>query len=461
MVFQKGIGFVLLPLYTTYLSPTDYGIQAVVTSIASFLSMLLALDIDSAARRFYFKYNEDKEKARSMYGTAAVVIIINSFFWGGLIILLHNYILSPILGEVSFYPYVLLGLLYVLVNPLYLLYQSYLQTIQDGVTYGVNAFIYIIIQIGLNVLLLVVFNLGVLAILYSQLIVAVLFFIYVAIRFLPTLKIGIDKVFLKEALKYSLPIIPHTLANWSNDTLDKLFVNKIRSAADTGIFGLAQQYSSVVSIASNAINQAYFPWFMQKSDKGEFGIIKKVSLASSLFVCVLASFFALFSKEILDIMISNPEYSGVYLLIPFLVFAYVYKTFYLYFVDVLFLKDTKVIFTITWTTVAFSICANLVLIPFMGIIGAAIACTLTFVVKSIMALIISSVRNKQIRFNWMMMYSYATICFGGVLLIMYVTKDMSLLSGVFIKLVFLISIVLFAYLLNKDMSNSLMNLIRK
>ena len=461
MVVQKGIGFFLLPLYTAFLTPADYGIQAVVTSISSFLSMLLALDIDSAARRFYFKYNEDKEKAKSMYGTAAVVIIINSFFFGGLFILLHNLVLTPILGEVSFYPYVFLGLLYVLVNPLYLLYQSYLQTIQDGATYGINAFLYILVQVGLNIVLLVVFKLGVLAILYSQLIVAVIFFIYVAIRFLPTLKLGIDRVFLKEALRYSLPIIPHTLANWSNDTLDKLFVNKIRSAADTGIFGLAQQYSSVVGIASNAINQAYLPWFIKKSDNREFAVISSVSYASSLLVCLFASFFALFSKEILSIMISNPQYGDVYLLVPYIVFAYVFKSLYYYYVDVLYLKDTKIIFTITWTTVFFSIVANLALIPLFGIIGAAMACMLTFIVKSLMALIISSNRNKEIRFKWRSMYMFSFISFVGVLVITEFTSLFSTISVILLKCGFLVILALSIFLFNKGLFLNIRKMIKE
>lgn len=419
MIFQKGIGFVLLPLYTSYLSPTDYGIQAVVVSISSFLSMLLAFDIDSAARRYYYIYNEDKNKAKTMYGTAAIVILLNSFLLGGITILLHNVIITPFLGEVDFYPYVFLGLLFVLVNPLYLLYQSYLQTIQDGVTYGINSFIYTALYICINILLLVYFKLGVLSILYSQLIVAVVFFIYVSIRFLPTLKLGIDKPFLKEALKYSLPLIPHTLANWSNDTLDKLIVNKIRNAADTGIFGLAQQYSSVVSIASNAVNQAYLPWFMKQADKNEYQLIKDVAWVSFTIICLFATFFSLYAKEILGLMISNPQYDDVYILVPYLVFAYVFKTIYFYFVDVLYLKDTKVIFTITWTTVLFGIGANLILIPKIGIIGAAIACTITFFVKSVMALLISSQRNKKIRFDWVKMYLLAITCFAIVLYIIY------------------------------------------
>lgn len=459
MAFQKGLGFFLLPLYTAYLTPTDYGIQAVVTSVSSFLSMFLAFGMDSAARRFYYKYNEDKEKAKIMYGTAATVIIFNSFLLGGLMILFHGFILNPILGEISFYPYVLLGLLYVLVNPLYLLYQSYLQTIQDGVTFGINAFLYILVQVGLNILLLVVFDLGVLAILYSQLIVAVIFFIYVTARFLPFLILGVDRPFLKEALLYSLPVLPHTLANWSNDTLDKLLVNKIRSAADTGIYGLSQQYSGVVSTVSDAINQAYLPWFMRKADNREFLIIKKTSFLGSLLICLFASFFSLFSKEILAIMIVNPQYADVYMLIPYLIFAYVFKSFYYYFVNVLFLEDTKVIFTITWTTVLFGIGANLILIPVFGIIGSAIACTLTFFVKSIMALIVSSARNKGIRFYWKKMYLFAAIAFSGVLVITYFTSVLTPLNVILIKVGFLMFLLLCTFVFNRNLLGSLKNMI--
>ena len=57
MVLQKGISFFLMPLYTAFLSPVDYGILGVVSSISSFLSVFISLGLETAAARFYYKNN--------------------------------------------------------------------------------------------------------------------------------------------------------------------------------------------------------------------------------------------------------------------------------------------------------------------------------------------------------------------------------------------------------------------
>ena len=108
-------------------------------------------------------------------------------------------------------------------------------------------------------------------------------------------------------------------------------------------------------------------------------------------------------------MISNPAYDGVWKIVPCIVFAYVFQSIYFFFVNVLFLKDTRLIFTITIMSVVVNIGLNLLLIPELGFVGGAIACILTYFVKSIMALIISSIKNKEIRFHWLLMYAIAFI----------------------------------------------------
>jgi O-antigen/teichoic acid export membrane protein len=319
----------------------------------------------------------------------------------------HKWLIEPFVGDISFYPFVLLGIIYVIVNPIYLLYQNYLNTKQDGLAYGLNSIANTFLYIGLVVLFLVKFNMGVLGVLLAHLIVAVVFFIYVAVCFLRKLYLKWNSHTMKEAFKYSLPLLPHTLANWSNGTIDKLLVNDIRSTADTGIYGLGQQYAGVMSITANAINQAYVPWFYQKVDSNELHLVRHSANALVALVCILAVILTFFSKELLSLMISNPAYYDVYTIIPYLVFAFVFQFIYFFFVNILFLKDTGVIFVITALTVLFNVGLNLSLIPKYGIIGAAVACTVTYFLKSVFALIVSLYRNKVIRFNWAYMYLLA------------------------------------------------------
>lgn len=411
MVLQKGISFFLMPLYTAFLSPADYGILGVVSSISSFLAVFISLGLETAAARFYYKNNKDEVFAKKVYGNVALVILANSLLWGSMFIGGHKWIVDPIVGDIEFFPYVLIGILNVIVTPMYLLYQSYLQTRQDAAHYGINSLLCFILQVTLTVLSLTVFKLGVLGVLISQLVTALVFFIYVIVVFLRKQTLVIERPILKDCFKYSLPLLPHTLANWSNGTLDKLLVNGIRSQSDAGMYNVGQQYGSVMSIVANAVNNAYVPWFYEKVNEGKHGLkrIVQTAYASICLVSLIAIALSLFAKEIFGIMISNPEYDGVWKIIPCIVFAYVFQSIYFFFVNVLFLKDTQVIFTITMTSVAVNIGLNLLLIPEWGFVGGAVACLITYFTKSVMALIVSTVKNKDIRFNWFLMYVTAFI----------------------------------------------------
>lgn len=406
MVLQKGISFFLMPLYTTFLSPADYGILGVVSSISSFLSVFITLGLESAAARFYYKYNKEAGYAKRVYGNVAIVILANSFLWGSVFIGGHKWLVDPIVGDIDFFPYVFIGILNVIVTPMYLLYQSYLQTKQEAAHYGINSLLFFLLQVALTVLSLTVFKLGVFGVLLSQLITASIFFIYVAFSFLRKQSIKLESPILKVCFKYSLPLLPHALANWSNGTLDKLLVNGIRSQADAGMYNVGQQYGSVMSIIANAINNAYVPWFYEKVNDGRQGIKRIVQTADATIcmVSLIAIAMSLFAEEIFGIMISNPAYDGVWKIVPCIVFAYVFQSVYFFFVNVLFLKDTKVIFSITMTALVVNVGLNLLLIPEWGFIGGAVACLLTYFTKSVMALIVSTIKNKKIRFNWLLIY---------------------------------------------------------
>ena len=458
-ILQRCVSFFLLPLYTSYLTPADYGITGVVTSISSLLAIFTTLGLDSAGGRFYYKYNGEPEYVRRLYGTIGLVVIINSIVFGGLFIVLHKWIIDPLIGEIDFYPYVLLGLLNVMVTPLYLLFQGYLQTIQNGVKYGINAMLNFLLHVGLTIVLVVVFRMGALGVLLAQLITAIVFFFYVLFAFFRYQKVSIDHGIVMESTKYALPLLPHTLANWSNGTIDKLLVNGIRTETDAGLYNLGRQYSSVPTTISIAINSAYVPWFYEHANdvKKNLPQIRRMSEMITWVMCFIAIVMSLFAQEVLDIMISNPSYDGVWRVIPFLICGIIFNSIYFFYVNVLFLKDTVVIFTITVASIVVNVGLNLWFIPIFGYLGCGLASMLTYFIKSIFAVYISMKRNKEIRFRTGYLYTIgilsSVVCLSALL-----WGRLSLMIGLSIKAAIIIVLAVIIYMTYKT---EIMNIINK
>lgn len=461
-VLQKGISFLLLPIYTLYMMPADYGILGVSVSVASFLSIFMTLSLGAAAGRFYYKRKDDEKYIQRLYGTLVTIVLLNSILMGGAFIALHRWIIDPFLGNIDFIPYVLLSLLTAMVSPLYLYFQEYLQTIQDGVYYSVNSIICFVIQVGLSVFFLAVFKWGVLGVLSANLITAIIFFFYALIVFSKRFKWGIDKDIAKDSFNYALPLVPHQLAAWSNGTIDKLIVNGLKSETDAGLYNLGQQYSSVMGIVTNSINHAYVPWFFDKVNYGEEGrkMIKKVA---ELLICIItfvAIAMSLFGKELLDLMISNPEYDGVWMMIPLLVTGYLFQGLYFFYVNILYLNHPQNVFTITLTTMAINIGLNFLLIPIWGCMGSALVFAITFLIQSIITLIISMKKEKEVRYNWTSMY---VICFLGVLFSMpaLLLGSMGLFAGIGVKTAILAVFAAIIFFRYKDEFELLKTLIHK
>ena len=442
-VLQKGISFFLLPVYTAFLSPGDYGVIGVVGSVSAFLSVLLTLGIGGAMSRFYYKSSDD-EYRRNLYGTIAIVIFGNCTFWGTLFILGHTVLVDPFIGKISFYPYVFIGLLNSIFTPIYLFYQNYLQTSQQAEKYGVISILFFLLNISLILISLCVLHWGVLGVLLANLTTSIVFFLYVLITFLPKLILKFNNQIFKGWAKYTLPLLPHSLANWSNGMLDRLLVNGIKSQVDAGLYNLGQQYGSVVSSIALGINQAYVPWFFERISNGRDGRkdIRLLGEVASWGISLIGLVLAIFAKEILGVMIHNPAYSQVWTIIPCIVFAYVFQSLYYFFVNVLFIKDTKYVFIITMLTVAINIGLNLLLIPRYGFMGCAGACVVTYFVKSIIALIASHLCNKEISFNWISMYLSSLFAFAISLTPLWMS-NISMMNALIIKTLLCFSFFLY------------------
>lgn len=404
-ILQKAIMFFLLPLYTAFLTPEDFGVLNVVLSISAFLSVLFLISLNSAAMRFHYNHPDDNLKIKKLWGTLTTFVILNSVVLGAVFIFLHRFILDPFAKDIEFYPFVFLGILYTILSPLYLFYQNYLQTKQIGLYYGINMTLNFLLNIGLVILFVVVFKLGVLGILLANVITALVFFIFVLIVFLPKITIGLSRTILKPSFKYAIPLVPHSLSAWFTMMVDRILVNSLYSKSETGIYSVGYQFGNIVNIFNSAVNQAYVPWFYEREKMGPEGHRQIVTIAELLTIvyCFLATGLSLFSQEVLSFMVTA-EFRDAWKVIPLISFAWVFNGLYYFFVNILFLNKTKLVPVVTFSSAALSLTLNIFLIPRLGGVGAGISCILSIFLASVISLALSSYSNNYIRFRWEKMF---------------------------------------------------------
>ncbi len=446
-ILQKAIGLFLLPVYTSLLSPSDKGITDVVQPIVAFLSIFYTLSLNSAVVRFYVDYKENDKKLKEFWGTCITFVIVNSLILTIVLILFKDTLLLPIAKGINFYPYILLGLVSITFNPIYTIFQSTLQAREESSTYGLNNLLYFIVNLSLNILFVVVFRIGALGVLLSLAITDTIFFIYTLIKFIPTITMKIKKSYLIQALKYSLPLLPHSLSGWAVSMIDRIFLNGYEGLAVPAIYSTGAQFANIINVITVAVNQAYVPWFFSKmkdKDKNEAEIVKTAEYITIIY-CFLAMGMSLFGPEIFRIMVDD-AYSDGWKVIPLLSFSFVFNGIYYFYVNPLFYnkKGVKFIALGTFTGAILNSILNIIFIPKYSMMGAALASLIAMLVSCLLVYLISKkIEPIKLSIIRLIFISGIFLCISMLsFVIVGVSFGMSILIKSMIVLILLLGLIL-------------------
>ena len=108
-ILPQAVGFILLPIYTKYLTPHDYGIVSSMQVLSTVFILLFTFSIDKSVYRLYFDYKTEEDK-KDYLGTISISLFIISTVILILIFLFKNFI-SQIYSSIEFYPFFFFSIL--------------------------------------------------------------------------------------------------------------------------------------------------------------------------------------------------------------------------------------------------------------------------------------------------------------------------------------------------------------
>ena len=448
---QKGVGFFLIPVYTRFLTPDDYGILNVLSSVMGFLSIIFMLSLHAAATRFHFN-NESKTYRASVWGTIVILVLLNSIFMGGLAIWFHNYLIDPFVGNIPFWHLSIWALLTTIFNPIYNLYQYWLQTVENGKTYTINLLSNYFLSLSLNILTIVVLGWGVFGMLFSTFVVSIAFFTYSILRFNKFINWRIDRNIAKDSAKYSIPLIPHSVSGYFSVMADRLILNRYASTFDVGLYSIANQFSFIMNTLTTSFIQALTPWFYNEMSKKEFDN-KKLSYyteGASLVFMIISVLLICFSPDFVSFMAAE-SFSESWKPIVFLSFGFVLNGFYYFFSKPLFYGYPQYMMYVSMVQLAVNLGFNFILIPNYGFIGAGLAFFMSELVVSVIVLVFSSKLFKKIKFTWIKLYSEFTIFFIIGLSIFYIESFELIQTRLLLKCLIVVLIVIISFIFNRKL----------
>ena len=296
----------------------------------------------------------------------------------------------------QFFPLVLCALISLVPEAAYYAYQSFLQAEQDGPNYTLNSIVYMLIYALFNVLFIVFCHLNALGMVITMILAPFIMTVYGIFNMIRKNNICFlaDLSILKRILVYSVPVVPHDLSAMSVTYISKIFLNHSVSFAATGLFTVASQISTAMSLVQSSMNLAFHPWFNQQMIKGAEGRknIKSFSVFIFAFYCYISIFIAFFSPEVLSV-ITPPAYKTAWKFVPFLVLVLVVNfIYYTHILSILYnIRASKFIMICSLTGAVLNIVLSNDLIKMYASWGAVLAYFISRLVTVLVAVIYSRI----------------------------------------------------------------------
>jgi O-antigen/teichoic acid export membrane protein len=376
IILTNAIGFILLPIYTLYLTPEDYGIISIAAVVSAIFSIICIFGMRGAISRSYYDYNNDPLELREYISTICITVLSVSFCLTILLYLFGEPLFDKILPDLPFYPYIALVLwttfLSIPLNFSFILLQA-----------RERSFLYSIIHVSrfllttiLIILFVVVYMEGPLGSLKGQFFAGIIFF-FVGIALLWKdigLLFNVSK--LKDSLSFGIPLVPHELASWISSTIDRFFLSHYTTLSTVGLYSLGYQFAAILGFITVAINFAWVPYFFSTAKElGEqarptFALLTSYYMMFILFIALCIIFFA---ENVIYIM-TTPVYYESTEVVPIIVLSFIFGGMYYMVVNQLFfLKRTAYVMYSTIIAAISNICLNIILIPRFEMIGAGLA----------------------------------------------------------------------------------------
>lgn len=441
-ISRKLVSFLLIPLYTRFLTPANYGVLEILHVSAAVLTTVLSCGMGTTIFKFYYDANQETERritvtTATLFLTALSVVAIGGLYLG--VKPLERLLLANGGGGVL----VSIVLVTSLLNVATVIPLAILRARRNAVRFAAITLASFVVGTVSIVFFVVVLNLGIKGVLLGNLVLGAITMLLLAPVLFRSLGRRLDLGRLTAMLRFGLPLVPSLLAGQMLTLADRYFLRAFSTMEELGLYTLGYKFGLIISLVAGAFQTAWLPalfsFARRKDAERVYARVLTYSLAVTVFLGLALS---LVSREVIVVM-SPPPFYGAYRVVPLIALSYVIHGAYFVIQGGIYLKEKTVYKPfLVGGAALLNLLLNYLLIPPMGMMGAAAATVLSYAALAVATFVIAD-RLYPVRYEWGRIAKLTVIAAG-----LYVAGLLIPVESIYVRLALKIAlVVLFPLLL--------------
>ncbi len=381
---QKGISFIVVPVYVRLLTTAEYGEWAVFQSWRDILIIFASLNLYAGV---YTKALIDNANDRDRYtssmqglGTIVTLGLLAVYFVS------HEWC-NKTIGLTT--PYMFLLFLYFTVYPSFLFWVTRQRVEYKYQSMVVVTIIVSVLTPALSVILLQNTDLRASALVAGYLIVQCAVGIVFYFFHFWKGRCFYHRNYWDYALRFNIPLIPHYLSLIVLGQSDRIMIKHFCGDSEAGIYSFAYQIASVINVLITAINGSRVPWTYEQLKNKIYQGLKKITNALVLMMVGLVLLIALVSPDIIGLL-GTEDYKVAIYVIPVVTLGVFYTFVYDLYASIEFYYGaTRYVMYASIIGAVLNVVLNYIFIPIFGFIAASYTTLVCYLVFMLMHYVFS------------------------------------------------------------------------
>ena len=440
-IVSRFLNFLLVPFYSHVFLRAEFGEFSLVYAYLSFLNILFIYGMDAAFMKY--KSVAEGEDQKVVFSTSMVTVFGTSIVLASLMYMLKDSFRELIKIDIQLEQIVIYVILILLIDTLTLIPFANLRLNNRPVKFALIKTGNIAINISMNFILILGYDYGIEAIFLSNLAASGFSLLMLIPDIFRNFTPNLSTPILKKLLKFALPYLPGSLASVFVQLIDVPIIEMLAGKETLGLYRANYKLGILIMLFVSVFNYAWQPFFLNNAkEKNAKELFSNVATLFMVLLGLIWIVLALFTEDLAMLKfygertILGANYlEGLYI-IPVILTSYVFYGLFVLFTPGIYIQEkTKYFPVVTGTAAISNVIANLLLVPAIGIMGAAISTLISYIIMAA-GLFYYSQKFYPIKYDFHKLFKIILVIFASLILYYYLYYIDAL--NIYVKLVMLV-----------------------